>query len=221
MHIIFATDRRIQSLTEDLLYLLASEGSLYQVRKLASMCGKIISLGNCVGSVTRLMTRNTFAVVNSASNWNSRVSVTPECINELSFWKDNVAQINGVPLWPVKGNRQRLFTLMHPIQPAGVTSNSWIKSFTKTGPISRPLRAPHFGSFLLFHCRYRRLPIPSVLKLLSGIQIIRTFPALWTLVLKFQPYRRWLLISIAVVSHGASVLICNGSLGTSTSCRRH
>ena len=66
--IIFATDRRIQSPTEDLLYLLASEGSLYQVRKLASVCGKIISLGNCTGSVTRLMTRNTFAVVNSASS---------------------------------------------------------------------------------------------------------------------------------------------------------
>ena len=176
--IIFATDRRIQSLTEDLLYLLASHGSLYQVRKLASVCGKIISLGNCTGSVTRLMTRNTFGVLNSAPNWNSLVSVTPECINELSFWKDNVAQINGVPLWPVKRNRQRLFTLMHPIQPAGVISNSWMKSFTKIGPISRPLRAPHFGSFLLFHFRYRRLPIPSVLKLLSGTQITRTLPAL-------------------------------------------
>ena len=67
-YIIFATDRRIQSLTEDLLYLLAFEGSLYQVRKLANVSGKIISLGNCTGSVTRLMTRNTFAVVNSLSS---------------------------------------------------------------------------------------------------------------------------------------------------------
>ena len=34
--IIFATDRRIQSLTEDLLHLLASEGSLYQVYQVFS-----------------------------------------------------------------------------------------------------------------------------------------------------------------------------------------
>ena len=85
MHSVSATDRRIQCLLSG-----ASEGFLYQVRKLASGCGKIISLGNCVGSVTKLMTRNTFAVVNSAHNWNSLVSLTPECV-------DNVAQIKYVP----------------------------------------------------------------------------------------------------------------------------
>ena len=97
-----ATDSRIQSLTEDLLFLLESKDSLFQVRKLASVCGKIISLWNSVGSLTRLMVRNTFAVVKSVTNWNSLVSLTPEYINELNFWKDNLATINGVPLWPVK-----------------------------------------------------------------------------------------------------------------------
>ena len=84
------TDRRIQSLTEDLLFLLGLEGSLSQVRKLASVCGKIISLGNCVGNVTRLMTRTIFAVVNSATNRNSLISLTPEYVDELNFWKDNL-----------------------------------------------------------------------------------------------------------------------------------
>ena len=97
-----ATDSRIQSLTEDLLFLLESKDSLFQVRKLASVCGKIISLWNSVGSLTRLMVRNTFAVVKSVTNWNSLVSLTPEYINELNFWKDNLATNNGVPLWPVK-----------------------------------------------------------------------------------------------------------------------
>lgn len=95
-------NRRIQSLKEALSFLLGSEGSLYQVRKLASACSKIISLGNCVGNVTRLMTRNTFGVVNFATNWNSLISLTPECVDELNFWKDNLVHINGVPLWPVK-----------------------------------------------------------------------------------------------------------------------
>ena len=91
------------SLTEDLLFLLGSKDSLFQVRKLASVCGKIFSaLGNCIGNITRLMTRDTFAVVNSVTNWNSLVSLAPDCINELNYWKDNLATINGVPLWPVK-----------------------------------------------------------------------------------------------------------------------
>ena len=50
--IISATDTRIQSLSEDLSFLLDStHPSLYQVRKLTSVCGKIIPLGNCVGNI--------------------------------------------------------------------------------------------------------------------------------------------------------------------------
>ena len=46
--VISATDARIQSLSEDLSLLLDStHPSLCQVRKLASVCGKIISLWNC------------------------------------------------------------------------------------------------------------------------------------------------------------------------------
>ena len=107
--IISATDTRIQSLSEDLSFLLdATHPSLYQVRKLASVCGKIISLGNCVGNVARLMTRNIFAVVNSATNWNSMVSLTPGCVEELNFWKVNLVYINGVPLWPIKRKPSRI-----------------------------------------------------------------------------------------------------------------
>ena len=84
--VIKATDKRIDSLINDSSSLLSSERSLHQVRKLASVCGKIISLGNCVGNVTRLMTRNTFLVINSTADWNSPVvSLTPECLHELDF----------------------------------------------------------------------------------------------------------------------------------------
>ena len=107
--IISATDTRIQSLSEDLSFLLDStHPSLYQVRKLASVCGKIISLVTCVGNVARLMTRNIFAVINSAMNWNSMVSLTPGCVDELNFWKVNLVYINGVPLWPIKRKPSRI-----------------------------------------------------------------------------------------------------------------
>ena len=99
--VIKATDKRIDSLINNSSSLLSSERSLHQLCKLASVCGKIISLGNCVGYVTRLMTRNTFLVINSTADWNSLVSLTPECLHELNFWKNNLADI-GLPLWPIK-----------------------------------------------------------------------------------------------------------------------
>ena len=112
------------SLTEDLLFLLGSKDSLFQVRKLASVCGKIFSaLGNCIGNITRLMTRDTFAVVNSVTNWNSLASLAPDCINELNFWKDNLAAINGVPLWPVKRKPTKM---LYPVA-SNSACGSWIQ----------------------------------------------------------------------------------------------
>ena len=54
------------------------------VRKLACVCGKIISLTNCVGNVSRLMNRNLFAVISSASSWNSHVHLSSESLTELT-----------------------------------------------------------------------------------------------------------------------------------------
>ena len=61
-----------------------------------------------VGNVARLMTRNIFAVINSAMNWNSMISLTPGCVDELNFWKVNLVYINGVPLWPIKRKPSRI-----------------------------------------------------------------------------------------------------------------
>ena len=88
---ISATDKRINSLQEDLAALLAFSSSCHPVRKLASVCGKIISLGSCVGNLSRLMSRNLFAVINTAPTWNSYVRLSSEALDELNFWKSNVS----------------------------------------------------------------------------------------------------------------------------------
>ena len=82
--------------------LLAISSSFHPVRKLASVCGKIISLGPCVGDVSRLMSRNLFAVINTAPTWNSYLRLSSEALAELIFWKSNVASLNGIPIWPVR-----------------------------------------------------------------------------------------------------------------------
>lgn len=97
-----ATAKRITSLQEDLATLLAIPSSCHPVRKLASVCGKIISLGPCVGNVSRLMSRNLFAVINTAQTWNSYARLSSEALAELVFWKSNAASLNGIPIWPVR-----------------------------------------------------------------------------------------------------------------------
>ena len=64
--LVAATDKRIVSLQDILNSILSVSSVRIPVRQLASVCGKIISLTNCVGNVSRLTTRNLFAVINSA-----------------------------------------------------------------------------------------------------------------------------------------------------------
>ena len=95
-------DQRIHGLKEDLAALLAFSSSCDPVRKLASVCGKIISLSSFVGNVSRLMSRNLFAVINTVPTWNSFVRPSSEALDELNFWKSNVAVLNGIPIRPVR-----------------------------------------------------------------------------------------------------------------------
>ena len=48
------------------------------------------------------MTRRLYALINSAPNWNSKLNITEDVIEELTFWKDNIVKINGIPIWPVQ-----------------------------------------------------------------------------------------------------------------------
>lgn len=67
------------------------------VRKLACVCGKIISLTNCVGNVSRLMTRNLSAFIYL---WNFHVHLFSESLTDLTFWRSNVGSLKGTPIWP-------------------------------------------------------------------------------------------------------------------------
>ena len=77
---IAATDERIMSLQDVLNSILSVSSVRIPMRKLASVCGKIISL--------------TFAIINSASSWNSHVHLSSESLTDLTFWRYNVASLN-------------------------------------------------------------------------------------------------------------------------------
>ena len=103
-----ATHKQITSLQDDLHSLLSTSSARIPVRKLASVCGKIVSLTNCVGNASRLTTRNLFAVINSASSWNSHGHLSFVSLTELSFWRSNLASLNGIPIWPERNKPSKI-----------------------------------------------------------------------------------------------------------------
>ena len=106
---ISATPSRIDSLLTDVNRILDCKYQRhFHFKTIASVCGKIISLRNCAGNVSRLMTRHMHALINSAFHWNSQVDVNKDVVDELVFWKNNVCSLNGIPIWPKKRAPSRI-----------------------------------------------------------------------------------------------------------------
>ena len=75
-------------------YVRMTQGKIFKVRDVASVVGQVISLTPCVGSVARIMSLALYTVVNQKQSWNSKVELTKEAFDELSFWIDNVDSLN-------------------------------------------------------------------------------------------------------------------------------
>ena len=74
------TAKRVDSILTDIDNILAHKNKQQHVKTFASICGKIISCGNCVGNLTKLMTRRLYTLINSAPNWNSELSITEDLL---------------------------------------------------------------------------------------------------------------------------------------------
>ena len=64
------------------------------IRDLQSFVGQIISLSPVVGNLARFMTRSCQITIASAQNENLHISLEDKCIEELTFWRDNVMHLN-------------------------------------------------------------------------------------------------------------------------------
>ena len=68
-------------------------------RQLASIVGKIISMGLAVGPVSRLMTRSLYALLESRIAWCGLLALPEEARKELEFWSTNLADYKAQPIW--------------------------------------------------------------------------------------------------------------------------
>ena len=88
--LISVTERRVSKLKSSIDLLRKDDCKILKVRDVASVVGQVRSLTPCVGSVARIMTYALYTVVNQKQSRNSKVELSKEAFDKLTFWIDNV-----------------------------------------------------------------------------------------------------------------------------------
>ena len=70
-----------------------------RAKHIASIVGKIISMGIALGPVSRFMTRNLYALLDSRSAWCDVLRVSPQARMELEFWVNCLHHYSSQPIW--------------------------------------------------------------------------------------------------------------------------
>ncbi|XP_065892728.1 uncharacterized protein [Dysidea avara] len=78
---------------------IAAQNAQIKAKSLASITGKIISMSIAMGSVTRLMTRSMYALLNTQHFWCQNLTITDSVQEEISFWLQQIDTFNGQGLW--------------------------------------------------------------------------------------------------------------------------
>ena len=66
-----------------------------RVRSVASVCGFIISLSPALGPITRLLTRQMYAFIQTRVSWNDILHASIGVGEEIKFWLQHVDAFNG------------------------------------------------------------------------------------------------------------------------------
>jgi hypothetical protein len=64
----------------------------YKCKK--SLVGQIISMPYVIGNVAHIMTKYLSIDILSADTWNSVITLSDDSIEQISFWKNNLSDIN-------------------------------------------------------------------------------------------------------------------------------
>ena len=97
--LISVTERRVSKLKSSIDLLRKDDCKILKVRDVASVVGQVRSLTPCVGSVARIMTYALYTIVNQKQSRNSKVELSKEAFDELTFWIDNVDSLNFCYPW--------------------------------------------------------------------------------------------------------------------------
>ena len=70
--------------------------------------GKIISMGFVFGNISRIMTRYSHFNILRSPTWDGKISLSGSTLNELCFWKENIAFLNSRRLLSVQSHYTRV-----------------------------------------------------------------------------------------------------------------
>ena len=89
--------KKVESLKTNLV--LALKQPNLRAKFIASLVGKIISMGLAFGPVARFMTRALYSVLETRRAWCDILSVPPEAREELLFRVESLQEYNSQPIW--------------------------------------------------------------------------------------------------------------------------
>lgn len=77
----------------------AQEQDTIMHKTVASIVGRVISMGLGIGPVARLRTRSLYALLDRRTSWYDRLIVSEEARGELQFWSNSLDYYNGQNIW--------------------------------------------------------------------------------------------------------------------------
>jgi hypothetical protein len=96
LEILSIPEKRLSKLsaTIDDIGLLITQNFRIHVKKIASLVGQIISISYVIGNVVHIMTKYFSIDILPADTWNSFITLSDDSIEQISFWKNNLSDIN-------------------------------------------------------------------------------------------------------------------------------
>ena len=85
--------RKIHALTQ--LLTAASLTGKQSAKQVARITGHLISMSLAIGPTSRLFTRQMYRYISLQPNWYASSILPMECVNEISFWLNNLEKSNG------------------------------------------------------------------------------------------------------------------------------
>ena len=82
-----------------------------KARTLASIVGRIISMGLAFGTISRFMTRSLYAVLESRCAWCEMLTLSSQAREELNFWSSSLGEYNSQPIWHTPSADRVVYTV--------------------------------------------------------------------------------------------------------------
>jgi hypothetical protein len=96
--VVYVTERRVTKLMNTLEVIfdkIRRNKAMISAMCLASVVGQIISMQGAMSPVARLRTRSLYDCLLARAGWDAPVIVNSKAVDEIIFWKENTAILNG------------------------------------------------------------------------------------------------------------------------------